>query len=399
MIAYEGETCSVYESFLDEWDEPILPDSGPPVVRLYDADKSVLCEVNASPDAKERGMWRADLPIPNMNLRNPVELVAKWRMKSSEGTQNASSRIEVRPVSEGRDSDIVVVCGTDTRMTLGLPFPFRKPVAEKPGSKGVPAVRGQAGDTLTFSLYFNNKAVFENLSALDNSVKVKDVGGRIEVEMPAIVGRPSMAPLSMLVRHKPVGVHQETTYTYKVWAVTPQILLAQRQMHDYIDKARIANIIPELEYNTSELLEWLSRGLSYFNGLQPTLTSFTGVNMQGHLLDAWLTCSAYYALRSQIQAEGALGFDFGGQTVSLNVDRTPAIEGEIGRLESQIENAVKPLKKLLAKAGVISGDGAQGGQFIDGSRALGMLSLTNSPTTRLAPGRSGRIAGMHRSFF
>ncbi len=398
MIAYEGETCSVYEQFLDDWDEPILPDGKPPAVRLYDSDKSVLCEVTAMPDGKEPGLWRADLPIPHMNLRNPINLYARWRMVTSEGTFTGKTPVEVKPATEGRDTDIVIVCGHDTRMQLVLPFAYKVGAAAIPGSAGKPATPAIPGDSLTFSLYFNNKAVFENFNANDNTVKVKDIGGRTEVDMPAVVGQAAMAPLSLLVRHRPAGLITDMVYTYKVWAVTPQILLAERELNDFIDKARIANIIPELEYNTPELLEWLSRGLSYFNGLQPTLTNFTGTNMQGHLLDAWLTCSAYYALRSQIQAEGALGFDFGGQTVSLNVDRTPAIEGEIGRLESQIENSVKPLKKLLAKAGVIAGDGSAGGQFIDGSRALGLLSLTNSPTTRVAPGRGGR-QGWFRNYF
>lgn len=397
MIAYEGETCSIYESFLDDWDEPVIPENGAPVVRLYDSDKSVLCEVTASPDSKERGLWRADLPIPFMNLRNPSPLYARWRMVTEEGSFTARTSIEVHPSSEGRDTDIVIVCGQESRMQLILPFPYKKEIEAKKATATSPAVKKVDGDNLTFSLYFNNKAIYENLDANSNSVKTKDIGGRTEVDMPAVVGSPQMAALSMLVRHRPAGGYVDNVHTYKVWAVTPQILLAQRMLNDYIDKARIANVIPELEYNVPELMEWLSRGLSYFNGLQPTITAFTGTNMQGHLLDAWLTCSAYYALRSQIQAEGALAFDFGGQTTSLNVDRTPAIEGEIGRLESQIEGQVKPLKKLLAKAGVISGDGSQGGQFIDGSRALGMLSITNSPTTRIAPGR-GR-SGWHRSYF
>src|SRR5690606_17640747 len=218
------------------------------------------------------------------------------------------------------------------------------------------------------------------------------------VDMPAVVGQPQMYPLSLLVRHKPLNKRVHDTYTYKVWAVTPQILLAARQLEDFINKARLENIIPELEYTQADLLECLARGLSYFNGLQPTITNFTGTNMQGHLLDAWLTCSAMYALGAQIQAEGALAFDFGGQTTSLNIDRTPAIESALGRIESQIENSVKPLKKLLAKAGVIAGDGSQGGQFIDGSGAIGMLSITNSPTTRMLPSQR-RGGGWMRSYF
>ena len=118
--------------------------------------------------------------------------------------------------------------------------------------------------------------------------------------------------------------------------------------------------------------------------------------MQGPLLNSWLICSCYYALGAQLQAEGALAFDFGGQTVSLNVDRTPAIESALGRIENEVENTVKPFKKLLGRTGILSGDGSAGGQFMDTSRALGVLGLSNTPLTRFPNYHRG---SWMRSFF
>lgn len=100
-------------------------------------------------------------------------------------------------------------------------------------------------------------------------------------------------------------------------------------------------------------------------------------------MDAWLQCSSYYALSAQLQAEGAMAFDYSGAETQLNVDRTPSIEAALGRVESALTEYVKPMKTLLGRAGVVSGDGSQGGRFIDGSSQIGALSLTNSPTTRL----------------
>jgi len=404
MNAYEGQTCTVTEEFFDVFDDPVLPSENAPapLVRLYDTDRSVIAEVYAKPNASILGSWVADLPIPNMNLRDAVELFARWTYEGQDGNYQARTSITVEPASLGRESDIVIICGRDSRMQLSLPISYKAPVAAVPADlkNAKKARKAVEGDNLTMSLYYNNKSIFENWSVEEESIKVEAMKSRTIVDMPAIVGTPQMFPLTMLVEHTPTRTIATTTLSYKVWAVTPQILMAARQLEDFINRARISNIIPELEYTQSDLMEYLSRGLNFFNSLQPNITSFTGTNMQGTLMDSWLTCSCIYALGSQIQAEGALAFDFGGQTVSLNVDRTPALESALGRIDAQIESVVKPFKKLLGRAGVLSGDGSAGGGFIDSSRAIGILGVSNTPMTRM-PGLPGRGAtgGFYRNFF
>ena len=400
---YEGQTATISEEFLDDFDQVILPrESTPaPLVRLFDTDKTIIAEVYAKPDAKLAGTWVADIPIPNMDLRDATKLIAKWTFESDEGIHTAKSTITVEPATLGRESDIVILCGHDTRMQVTIPTKVRMPVAERKAdiAKDIRARPAKPGDELSMSLYFNNKAVFEALDSKNTAVQIETMENKTIIDMPAVVGKAAMAPLSLVVNHKPTRKIAATSYTYKVWAVTPQILLAARQLEDFIDKARIANIIPELEYTQSDLLEFLARGLMYFNALQPIMTAFTGTNMQGPLLNCWLVCSSQYALGAQAQAEGALAFDFGGQTVSLNIDRTPAIEAALGRIDAEIEGMVKPYKKLLGKTGVLDGDGSQGGKFIDGSRNMGVLGLSNTPMTRTGRGRGSMGSSFYRSFF
>lgn len=401
-MAYEGQTFTITEEFLNDFDEVVVPGdaSGAPHVRLLDTDKSVIAEVYATPNVTETGSWRADLPIPNMNLRDNVRLYAYWTLVDNEGTTyRAKTPIDVAPASEGRDSDLIIMCGKDTRMQLSLPFRYRPKVAAQPANldKGKPAQPAKPGDELSFSLYYNNAEIF-TLPGEDKSIKLERFKDRTVVDMPAVVGKAQMFPLVLIVNHKPRREIAATQYTYKLWAITPQIAVAARQLEDYINKAKLANVIPELEYTQSDLLEYLSRGLNLFNMIPTIVTAFTGTNMQGPIMNAWLTCSAYYALGAQLQAEGALAFDFGGQTVSLNVDRTPSIESALGRIENELENYVKPFKKLLERAGVTGGDGSQGGKFIDGSGKLGVLTLSNTAMTRLPATGRGASNGF-RNFF
>jgi hypothetical protein len=401
---HEGATCSITEEFFDDFDDPVIPteNTPAPLVRLFDTDKSVIAEVYAKPYQSMPGHWIADLPIPNMDLRDAVELTARWSFESDTGQYQARTKITVEPATLGREADVVIICGRDTRMQLTVPVTYKPPVPAKKAdlAKGTAARKEKEGDTLTVSLYYNNKTVFADWNVEDPAIKIERMNKRTVIDMPAIIGSPQMFPLTMLVDHTPARKIAKTTLTYKVWAITPQILTASRQLEDYINRARVANIIPELEYTQSDIMEYLSRGLSFFNGLLPNITNFTGTNMQGPLLDAWLTCSAIYALGSQNLAEGSLAFDFGGQTVSLNVDRTPAIESALGRIDAQIESQVKPLKKLLGRAGALGGDGSVGGGFIDSSRAFGILGISNTAMTRIPgyPGR-GSTGGFFRNFF
>lgn len=384
----EGTTVALTEVFLDEFDQPAYPADGVPgpTVRLYDQENDVIAEVIASVDSIEPGAWRADLPIPKMSLVDTVIMKAKWSFVDSEGDRHRSSQdIQVSPADENRTGDIVVIAGRDLHMTVVLPFAFTPGQPSIPADvrNGKPAVRGTLGDMLSFSVFRNNEPLMSNLSFSDPSIKLDLYSDKTVVRIPNVTGSAKLAPHLLLVEHVRKDAFTPVQYTYKVWTVSPQILVAANSLEQYINKARLSNVIPELDYTQSDLLEYLGRGLNLFNSFPPTLTAFTGANMQGMIFDGWLQCSAYYALSAQLQAEGAMAFDFSGQEVSLNVDRTPAIESALGRVETALDNHVKPMKKLLARAGVISGDGSQGGQFIDGSSKIGAVSLTNSPTTRL----------------
>jgi hypothetical protein len=86
----------------------------------------------------------------------------------------------------------------------------------------------------------------------------------------------------------------------------------------------------------------------------------------------------------QYMAEGSLAFDFSGQSVSLNIDRTTYIESMLGRLDTMVENQVKPVKRLLAKNGITSGDGSIGSKAMNSN--FGLTRLTMAPTTRFFNG-------------
>lgn len=403
----EGDTCTMVEQFVDEFDDPLQlsnTEAGP-IVRVYDNEKDLIVEQIAVPDHKgQPGDWSVDITIPSIGLTEKKQFTAIWTFKTSSNEIHRSSQaLFVEPDDEARDSDIIVVVGRDRIMQIVLPIDFTPTILGKPGDPNsrTPATPGIEGDTLRFSLFRNNQAMFGEEGLVygkeGSGVQITQHIGKTVATIPAVVGKAKLEPLMLMVDYSKPGMLVPTTLTYKVWPITPQILVAASQMEDFINKARIQNVIPELDYTQPDLIQYLHRGLALLNSFPPHTTNFTGTNMQGILLDAWLQCSSYYALASQLQAEGAMAFDFSGQTVSLNVDRTPAIEGALGRVESALEQNVKPMKKLLAKAGVLDGDGSAGGQMINGAHHLGTLGVMNAPTTRLP--HAGHKGSWFRPFY
>lgn len=403
----EGNVGTLVEQFIDDFDDPLelANTEAGPLVKIYDDQNDLILDLIAVPDHNgQPGDWAADVTIPQIGLTEKKQFRAVWTFKDDENQIHRSRQtFFVEPDSDQRDSDVIVIVGRDKVVQLTLPIDFTPPVPKQEAdpANGIPAVEGKEGDELVFSLFHNNQPVYgeEGLSSNDpdSKVTIQPHIGKTVATIPAVVGRARLEPMLLLAEYRKPGMMVPKSLTYKLWPITPQVLVAASQLEDFINKAHIQNVIPELDYTQADLIQYLHRGLALFNSFAPHTTNFWGTNMQGIILDAWLQCSAYYALGAQLQAEGALAFDFSGQSVSLNVDRTPAIESALGRIETALEQNVKPLKKLLAKAGVLDGDGSAGGRPINGANHLGTLGVMNAPTTRLP--HAGHRGTWFRPFF
>lgn len=391
MLYTEGEAARLSQLFVDEHEQPLeYSDSYPPVVRLYQ-ERELISEAYATVDTGgEPGTWVVEIPIPNLGLYEQTRLQARWRFTDSEnGSHTATQYLDVAPESQSRIGDIVYMYPAKD-CTATMPFVFTKGVPEQPANLEleIPARPGIPGDQLTIGLFSDNNLTYPDfLTEESPEIKLRPGSTSTSMSFPCFWDGRVFEPALLVVSHFR-GERIPVTYTFNVWPSNSSILGTAKMLEDFLNKAHLKNVIPELDYTQGDLLQYLARGLGLFNQLEQ-LTSFTGTNMKGYMQDAWLTCASYYALASQLQAEGALAFDFSGQTVSLNVDRTPAIESALGRVESQLEN-IKTLKKRLANAGIVSGDGSNGASPINGANRRGVLGLTNAPTTRLPySGRSG----------
>jgi hypothetical protein len=366
----EGQTFTAVQEFLDEDDLPVSNKPGYPRVRLYDQDKSVILEQIAQ--FVSPGRYTLDVAVPKLNLEKKSQLTLVWVLRDSDDHKyKVTDVIIVEPLGSKRVTDIFTINSVDVEASFVLPH-------------SLVASDGK------FSVYYQNNLVHASLDL--GTVESNGIDSTtVSFVLPTLSAK--LDNYLVLASVKPNGSSRALNYTYKLWSTTPSVLTQISLIEDFVNKSRLQNVIPELEYTHSDIMSALLQGLSHFNGIGPQLTSFNGLNMQGPIGNAWFICSCWYLINAQKMAEGNVAFDFSGQGVSLNVDRTPFLDALLGSIESRIQDTVVPLKKLLGKAGITSGDGSQGSnlQGAANSRAaaskMGMLTVTNSPTTRFVSGQ------------
>tara|TARA_B100000214_G_scaffold357534_2_gene317201 strand:+ start:2581 stop:3783 length:1203 start_codon:yes stop_codon:yes gene_type:complete len=378
----EGQTLNLKQTIIDDFEEPIIPHETTTGVEVFlydnDTERSIIDNGIATPDL-DPGSWQINLTIPYLDLKESAKFQTVWTIVDEDGaTHTVKDFIVIEPAADNRESDTVYVKrnADGSYLDINLPFSF------------FPAT----GDKLYVSCYLNNVAEFEEVEVRDYAgapFKFTSTNSSCNLQIKDLFQPKKLEPYTFMARLERAGGSMPKMTSQSVWVVTPQVIMAANQLEAYINKARVQNVIPSLEYTIGDLVTYLYRGLNMLNQLPPHITGFTGMNMQGHLLENWVQCAGYYALGAQLQAEGALAFDFSGQTVSLNVDRTPSIEGALGRIESYIESHIRPYKKMLIKAGVTGGDGSQGSGALSYGKAFGKVFVTNSPTTRLNGVRGG----------
>jgi hypothetical protein len=305
------------------------------------------------------GEWTATLQVPQIKVTDHTELPVLWRFVTSDGDKITVRDAVVVSPSDTRDSESVITID-DTEFTARVPFRI-------------------STNTVKAVLYRDNKVLYTWEQSTDLEVITANSYGSVLKlviqDMSILTDVGSLIPYTLVISDR-AARNKSTSWLY---VVNASILSATMMLSEYVNKARVKNVIPELDFTTSDFLLYLWRGLNLFNSFPPLVTGFTGTAMSGALLDAWIVCSSHCLLSAQIQAEGASAFNFSGQSVTFDVDRTGFIESALGRLDATIDNTVKPFKKQLVKSGATGGPGNISSSALSYGRAFGRVFLTNNP--------------------
>jgi hypothetical protein len=105
------------------------------------------------------------------------------------------------------------------------------------------------------------------------------------------------------------------------------------------------------------------------------------LNAKGGIREYWLRFAEVMALRSQFLAEGEKVFNFSGQAISLEVDRTQYYQTLADNIQSYLDAEGKQVKQNLIKKGITAGDGDVSDLSAMRRGANGAVAITLTPAT------------------
>jgi hypothetical protein len=105
---------------------------------------------------------------------------------------------------------------------------------------------------------------------------------------------------------------------------------------------------------------------------------------RGPIREFWLKFSEIMALRGQYLAEGEKVFNFQGQQIQLEVDRTPYYDSLANSLQQLLDNEAKAFKTMLIKRGILGGDG-NADPTAQRPGAAGAIGISITPASSFGP--------------
>lgn len=192
-----------------------------------------------------------------------------------------------------------------------------------------------------------------------------------------------------------------TTPKLKTVEVHPCIRLNSRfydfiaSLKLYLDKARLVEIDPTLQWRPDELALAVIEGIDYINA-HPTVMSFwTADDIPLPMKSVVTMAAAFRALNTRYLAEGLNNFEFNGLSTSLTVDRRDSLVYKIEEIKGYLDTNL-----TMQKSNAIStfGIGTPDASVTNAPKqARSIISVQNSPVFNRYGWGIGSYSNLYRS--
>ena len=364
-----GSTLTVYTEFLE--DNLAVQPTEPASLILVDNTGSIVQQLTTSQQINRPQRWTSDLSIPQAIEPGVYDLV--WRLKSK-NKQNYTNREQIK-----------IVNGNVPYQEIDILLPEGAPIADS-----FIATDDVEDDSVSVRIIdYTGTELFSK-----SDPTAQDVEGQKYYSFSATPTSPLIAqnnPLAVYIIDwkYTVGGYEQHEYHF-LYIATPTILMYVNEIKRRIDKAHIQHPNRNLRYNDVDLVAFLNLGLQYINSQPPNQTSYTLANIPQQLYYQVIYAAGIEALSSRYLAEAEAAFNFSGQPIQLEVDRTGFLDSERQFMRSQLEN-LPTIKKGLVMSGAGSG-GVGYSNTMGYANGQGVLSLNGGPTLYLDPNRGNRSA-------
>ena len=178
--------------------------------------------------------------------------------------------------------------------------------------------------------------------------------------------------------------------TGQLFVVNASILRAVKSVEAMVSKAKttLMGFQDEL-FSVPVIVTMLARGRDTFNGAGGLFTTFNMTNADAMIRELWLKYTEVQLLQAQYLLEGEKAYNFSGQAISLEVDRTQFYQSLANDIKTAADADAKVVKRNLLIKGLTGGDGSLAGAGRYGS--TGPIGLSISPATPYGWGNGGLI--------
>lgn len=167
--------------------------------------------------------------------------------------------------------------------------------------------------------------------------------------------------------------------TGQLFVVNASILRAVKSIEAMVSKARttLMGFADEL-FTVPAIVAMLGRGRDTFNGVG-FYSTFNMTNADGQIREIWLKYTEVQLLQAQYLLEGEKAYNFSGQAITLDVDRTQYYQSLANDIKTSADTDARALKQNLLIKGLTGGDGSLVGAGRPGS--TGPIGISLSPAT------------------
>jgi hypothetical protein len=166
-----------------------------------------------------------------------------------------------------------------------------------------------------------------------------------------------------------------------VYVLTPLVGTHVNSLMRYLDKARIKELDPSLQYSPEEMVHFLIEGINYINSVG-TPSMYTLDAMPPTLYSLLVYAAAFAALNARYLAEGMNSFEFTGANTQLSFNRKEVLQTKMSELQSMLDTQLPNAKKAaIVSFGPGTAPEAAIASGMTMRRKLGSIGLTVGPTT------------------
>lgn len=388
--------------------------SGSPTWSLKDADGSEILDGTATLDAD--GLWRATITVPkNIPLDGgEQDFSVEFNAVSSTGrTLILTKTVSVIDVLDQWQSYGLIY-------TLGSPTVDTVAFFDRQPSKIIAIIREGYDTSAVIPTVPNYVGIGaeQQVAALNNVPMVRGMlavlGGSLtydsitsdgfayNVSVPIDAANPivdqsaGMFPFQLVVR----GVFSDDgkdfdEFIKPVYVQTPVVVTRMNSVKRLLDKARLNEIDPTLQWFDEELIHALMEGLHYVNAFgEPTYWRLSQMPMQ--MYGPLTTAACWQALRARFLAEGLNAFDMQGATVQLTYNRREVIQTLADEMKAELDATLQMAKPASVR---VNGKGTPppGSMPEQGMSGIGALGIEYGVNTN--PSRVFQVASRNNTIW